>query len=424
MGRAHLDLRLRFAVTGVAGTMLLAAALVVGLNSFLTRAVLHREATATQAFLQSIVGYDSDGLRTDTGGGLMSELIAHIRTIPQVLRANLYGTDGRIMWSTDQDMTGRRFDNPDLEKALAGQLVSEFGTLEEVEKAEHVGLAAPKAGRFVEAYLPMWRGADIVYVVELYKTPIALETTIGRIFRFIAGSAVLVGMLPVASLYWIVRRGARQIAQQQADLHRMASLAGIGQAVGALAHGLRHPLAAIRQMAERLPIAHPADASAPNRIAAGVDRLDRYAREVASVAQSRIATFQPVDPFFLVRGAVSRQRVALRSVRVEVAIDDQRSARHLVDVDPPMLVQAMASILAETSRGGGTLRIVLSEPDSRHTCIEFVAEGRAEPTVPADTDRLGLTLARSMIERSNGRLDILSLAESAATLRITLRVGA
>ena len=109
---------------------------------------------------------------------------------------------------------------------------------------------------------------------------------------------------------------------------------------------------------------------------------------------------------------------------MEVAIDDQRSARHLVDVDPPMLVQAMASILAETSRGGGTLRIVLSEPDSRHTCIEFVAEGRAEPTVPADTDRLGLTLARSMIERSNGRLDILSLAESAATLRITLRVGA
>ena len=80
MGRAHLDLRLRFAVTGVAGTMLLAAALVVGLNSFLTRAVLHREATATQAFLQSIVGYDSDGLRTDTGGGLMSDSIAHIRT--------------------------------------------------------------------------------------------------------------------------------------------------------------------------------------------------------------------------------------------------------------------------------------------------------------------------------------------------------
>jgi hypothetical protein len=27
----------------------------------------------------------------------------------------------------------------------------------------------------------MWRGADIVYVVELYKTPIALETTMGTI---------------------------------------------------------------------------------------------------------------------------------------------------------------------------------------------------------------------------------------------------
>jgi signal transduction histidine kinase len=191
-----------------------------------------------------------------------------------------------------------------------------------------------------------------------------------------------------------------------------------------MALGLRHPLAAIRQMAERLPVAHPTDASAPNRIAAGVDRLDRYAREVASVAQSRIASFQPVDAFFLVRGAVSRQRVALRRTGVEVAIDDRRSARHLVDVDPPMLVQAMASILAETSRGGGTLRIVLSEPDNRHTCIEFVAEGRAQPAVPADTDRLGLTLARSMIERSNGRLEVLSLAESAATLRITLRVGA
>ena len=48
-----------------------------------------------------------------------------------------------------------------------------------------------------------------------------------------------------------------------------------------------------------------------------IDRLDRYVREVASITQFDGASPLPVDPFFVVRAAVSRQRSALRRVGVE-----------------------------------------------------------------------------------------------------------
>src|SRR5262249_24495705 len=153
------------------------------------------------------------------------------------------------------------------------------------------------------------------------------------------------------------------------------------------------------------------------QISDNIDRLDRYVREVASMAQVGAASLQPVDAFFVVRAAVSRQRAALRRAGVEVVIDDQRGARRVVEVDPLMLVQAMTSILIEASRGGAQLRIALSEPDSEHTRIDFTAEqdnAAARSGGATDTDGLGLTLARRMIERSNARLDVPHQGERAA----------
>jgi signal transduction histidine kinase len=352
------------------------------------------------------------------------ELVAHIRTIPRVLRANLYDVDGRIMWSSDDAMTGQRFHNPELNRALAGDLVNEVGLLTEDAKAEHVGLQVPASGYFVEAYLPMWRGAEIVCVVELYKTSAALEAAVARASRIIAGSAVLGGLVPVAGLYWIVRRDARQIERQRSDLHRVSSLAGIGQTIGALAHSLRHPLATIRHLTELLP-GRLTERPESDELADNIDRLDRYAREVASMAQFSDAALQPVDPFFVVRAAVSRQRAALRRAGVEVAIDDQRQARRIVEVDPLMLVQAMASLVTEASRDSTRLRIVLSEPDREHTRIDFAAESDlpAESGGTSDADGFGLTLAQRMIERSKASLDVLHQGERAALFRITLRAG-
>ncbi|HET7881107.1 MAG TPA: hypothetical protein VFL55_09485 [Acetobacteraceae bacterium] len=428
MRRAYHDLRFRFGVTGIAVAMLLAAGFAIALNTILIGTALDREATATQAFLQSILTNGpppASPAGAHIARGSMPELVAHIRTIPRVLRANLYGADGHIVWSTDESLTGQHFHNPELERALAGRLVHEIGSLAEDAKAEHVGLTVPANGRFIEAYLPMWQGAEVVCVVELYRTSAALEAAVARGSRIIAGSAALGGLVPVAGLYWIVRRGARQIEQQQADLRRFRGLTALGQTIGAVAHNLRHPLATIRHLTELLP-ERPARQPGPGEMADSIDRLDRYAREVASMTQFDGASLQTVDPFFVVRAAVSGQRATLRRAGVEVELDDRRQAGRLAEVDPLMLVQAIASILTEAARNGGPLRIILSEPDGEHACIDFVGEPNdtsADPGDARDADGLGLTLAEQMIERSNGRMDVLQQDGGAVLLRVWLQAG-
>ncbi len=442
MNPTRFNLRIWFAVAGSAVIAALTAASALLMSSFLTTTMLDREVAVTQEFLQSIIATDGYGERVfaaDDGHAneALVEFAGHLRAMPEILRANLYSTDRRIIWSSEQALTGQRFENnPELEQALSGTLVSEVSRLEGNDKPEHVALAAGATGYFIEAYFPMRRDGKVVGVVELYKVPAALETAISRGDRIIEGSAALAGLILFATLYWIVRRGALQIQRQQADLLHLDALAAVGQMASAIAHSLSNPLAGIRRSAELLCLEHPNARPAPDDIIGEVDRLTEYVRELMEYARNDAMSLQRVDPLDVVCGTLTRQRAALDRARLEVTIDDKRRVHRPVEVDPPMLGQAMASIVTnaiEASPRGGRLHIALSDPDGRHTEISFTDSGRGIPTAllarvsdPFFTTKelglgLGLALARRIVERFNGSLDILSPEHSGAVMRISLR---
>jgi two-component system, NtrC family, sensor histidine kinase HydH len=363
----------------------------------------------------------------------------HVRAMPEILRVNVYGTDKRILWSTDDALTGRLFDdNPELQEALEGNLVSEIGQLASDDKPEHIALGASATGHFIEAYLPIRNDDAVLGVVEVYKVPTALEAAIERGRRIIEVSAAIGSLVLFATLYWIVRRGALQIQRQQAELGRMEGLAAVGQMASAVAHSLRNPLSGIRSSAELLRLEYPTLKPVPDEIIGEVDRLDQCVRELMDYARSDAVSVQRVEPLDLVRDTVERQRGALDRARVAVTIDDERRTPRPVDVDPPMLGQAMASIVTnaiEALPDGGHLHIVLSEPDSRHAMISFIDSGSGIPanvlpriSEPFFTTKihglgLGLALARRIVERFNGTLDILSSERGGAMLRIKLAVA-
>lgn len=435
------NLRVWFAVAGFAVIALLTVAFALAMSSFLTKTMLDREVAVTQEFLQSILaseGYGERGFANSINPSKSLTAVAdHVRAMPEILRANLYSLDRLIVWSTDAALIGRHFDNnPELEQALAGHLVSEVGVLGNDDKPEHIALMADVTGHFIEAYMPMWHGTELIGVVELYKIPTSLEVTIGHGRRIIEGSAAIGGLIVFGTLYWIVRRGALQIQRQQAELGRMEGLAAVGQMASAIAHSLRNPLAGIRSSAELLRLEHPITKPAPDEIIGEVDRLDEYVRELMEYARNDAMSFQTVDPIDVVRGTVSRQRAALERARVEVTIDDQRRVHRLVEVDPPMLGQAMTSIVTnaiEASANGGRLHIALSDPDNRHTQICFADSGSGIPaallprisepffTTKARGLGLGLALARRIVERFNGSLDIVRSEQGGAIMRISLR---
>jgi two-component system, NtrC family, sensor histidine kinase HydH len=438
------DLRLWFAVAGFAVIAVLGAAFAMLMSNYLTTTMLDREVAVTQEFLQSVLGAEGYGERVfahdgDGANEALKAFAEHVRAMPEILRVNVYGADRRILWSTDEALTGRLFeDNPELQEAMEGNLVSEIGQLDSDDKPEHIALGASATGHFIEAYLPIRREDTVMGVVEVYKVPTALEAAIDRGRRIIEVSAAIGSLVLFATLYWIVRRGALQIQRQQAELGRMEGLAAVGQMASAVAHSLRNPLSGIRSSAELLRLEHPTLKPVPDEIIGEVDRLDQCVRELMDYARSDTVSVQRVEPLDLVRDTVERQRGALDRARVAVTIDDERRTRRPVDVDPPMLGQAMASIVTnaiEALPDGGHLRIVLSEPDSRHALISFIDSGSGIPanllpriSEPFFTTKihglgLGLALARRIVERFNGTLDILSSDQGGAMLRIRLAVA-
>jgi two-component system, NtrC family, sensor histidine kinase HydH len=441
MNCIRFDLRVWFAVTGFVVIAVLGTPFAVLMSHYLTTTMLDREVVVTQEFLQSILDAEGYGERVFVSGGdganePLKAFAEHVRAMPEILRVNIYGPDRRILWSTDEALTGRQFDrNPELEEALEGNLVSEIGQLKADSKPEHVSLGASVTGHFIEAYLPIRRNGTVQGVVEVYKVPTALETAIDRGRRIIELAAAIGSLVLFATLYWIVRRGALQIQRQQAELGRMEGLAAVGQMASAVAHSLRNPLSGIRSSAELLRLEYPAVRPVPDEIIGEVDRLDQCVRELMDYALSDAVSVQRVEPLDVVRDALERQRGALDRAGVVVSIDDQRRNRRPVNVDPPMLGQAMASIVTnaiEALPGGGSLNIVLSEPDSRHTLISFTDSGCGIPanllpriSEPFFTTKihglgLGLALARRIVERFNGTLDILSSEHGGAMLRISL----
>jgi two-component system sensor histidine kinase HydH len=323
---------------------------------------------ATEGYGESDGDGDGDGARE-----ALESFAGHVRAMPEIMRANVYGADGHILWSTDDALIGRRFENnPELEEAMAGRLVREIGQLETDSKPEHVALGASASGFFIEAYLPIRSNGAVLGVVEIYKVPVALEAAINRGCRIIEISAAIGAPVLFATLYWIVRRGALQIRRQQAEIGRMEGLAAVGQMASAVAHSLRNPLSGIRSSAELLGLEYPAARPVSNEIIGEVDRLDQCVRELMDYARSDTVSVQRIEPLDLVRETVERQRTALERARVAVTIADERRAHRPVDVDPPMLGQAIASIVTnaiEAQPDGGSLRIVLSDPDNRHTQI-------------------------------------------------------
>jgi two-component system, NtrC family, sensor histidine kinase HydH len=438
---ARFNLRLWFAAAGFIVIATLSAAFAVLMSHYLTTTMLDREVAVTQEFLESILATEGYGERVFVGDGrgareALESFADHVRAMPEIMRANVYGADRSILWSTDRELIGRRFENnPELDQAMAGSLVREIGQLRADSKPEHIALGPNFTGHFIEAYIPFRGNGMILGVVEIYKVPVALETAIDQGHRIIGISAAIGALVLFATLYWIVRRGALQIQRQQAELGRLEGLAAVGQMASAVAHSLRNPLSGIRSSAELLRLEYPMLKPVPDEIIGEVDRLDQCVRELMDYARSDTVSVRRVEPLDLVRETVERQRVALDRARVVVTIDDARRTRRPIAVDPPMLGQAMVSIITnaiEALPDGGNLRIVLSETDHRHTLISFTDSGSGIPTdllprisEPFFTTKihglgLGLALARRIVERFNGTLDILSSDEGGAMLRIKL----
>ncbi len=429
------------------------AALVIGaiavanamlLSRFLNQQLFQREAAVTRDFVQNIVQSDSslDFLLHPDDPVLRERFrgtALHFDNLRDVLRANVYGRDRRVLWSSNKALVGQVFDdNEELAAALRGELVVEAGSIadEERAKGEHQGLA-PQAHFFVETYVPVLdTQGRVAGVVELYKAPLALSQAI-QAARWRVGLSALAGaLLLFGSLFWLVQRADRQLRKQQALLLQAETLAATGQLAAAVAHNIRNPLASIRSSAELLLDAPPDQVpDGAQDILRDADRISARITELLKLAAPVVAQTTPLDlSTWLAEFARNQQSVLAR--RQQRLHTDLPAGAAMAQADPQLLEHALQSLLANASEampaGGQCLLALQPLSTERYWRIELQDNGsgiapealdavqQAFVTTKPNGLGLGLLLARRIVERLGGRFALASEQGVGTTVRLDI----
>lgn len=341
--------------------------------------------------------------------------------------------------------------------ALLGEdpaLLARIATLgRPVRRLEHTsdgaGAALADALRFADA-----AGARLLLPLQFEGKPrgvlVVGEKLSGALFsdedmqllHTLAHQAALA--LTNARAYEIIRRTRDELVQAE-------RLAAIGEMSAALAHGIRNPVAGIRLFAELARDDlddRPQLASTMTDIIAESDRLERRVRSVLDIARPLEVKVHAGDLAALLATLVDelRQR-APSGITLALTVDDDagRALAHTL-FDTHALRECLETIVVnafEALDGGGSGRGHVA----LHAALDRFGDGRAAvrvdiaddgPGMDEATSRrvfelffttkrsgtgVGLAMAKRLIERQGGTIDVTTAAGRGTTFRIRLAVA-
>jgi signal transduction histidine kinase len=157
----------------------------------------------------------------------------------------------------------------------------------------------------------------------------------------------------------------RDIAERRTLERRLLDaerLAGLGQMSAQVAHDLRNPLNAIAGAAQYLRRRLHGDADVAEYaglIGSEVDRVNRFVAALLHVARPSEPVFAPVAMNRLLRDA-ARQAAVARGLPPDAVLLELASDLPVLDVDAPMISEALANLLTNAFESGGTEPVALA----------------------------------------------------------------
>ena len=438
---AAFNLTRRFSILALACVAIVAGALGFLLARMVTERLLHRDATVSMEFVQSIVRTDQTAHYFETAGSgvpdPLEDTFRHFAEMPDVLRTNVYNTERRAIWSTDPAVMGGRFSgNEELDEALEGHLAYESGRM---SKAEHVSAARPlgarSSGYFIEIYVPVRdTKGNVVGVVELYKAPDELFAAIRQAEQSIAAGAAIGALLLYAALIGIVRRADAVMRDQQRRLVEGERFTIVGEMASAVAHSIRNPLSAIRTSVEVALDRDPGRFREPAEdIVAEVDKIDAWVRELLEFSRPGSVKREPVDVNGLVRAQLADAAIdcARRDIEVvtrfasppPVALGDSVLLQQVLQSLVSNAIEALADhgrLQVETSYADRSATIVVRDDGPGIPAAQLENVFKPFFTTKARGTGLGLPLSRRLVQRMGGTLTLDSREGEGTVATVTL----
>jgi hypothetical protein len=220
------------------------------LSHFLTREIVQRDAELTGQFVANIAsGHGQQvelvkildertdlinlGIGTSTAQAVRNQFYDHLSFLPDMQRANVYAPDGKIIWSSNPELIGKKEDsNNELTQVLSTRKMVSIDYLSQAnhnEPAQKLAQAfnANLQPFFVEDYIPLFaENGSVLAVVDVYKEPQSLLTTIHHGHLLIWLSTMLTVAFLYLAKFWTNRRNETmaKAAQQMLQAESPRSL--------------------------------------------------------------------------------------------------------------------------------------------------------------------------------------------------------
>ncbi|MCZ6884963.1 MAG: ATP-binding protein [Alphaproteobacteria bacterium] len=423
------------------------------LSWFLADRLLTREAEVMAEFIYGALNAEKVGRffalkNKGAQRGDIAKSFRHVGKIPAVLRADVYGLDRSVLWSTEKQLIGKVFTLKDkldrfLEEAFAGETKIYMGVVGNLEKEEHQ-FFTEIGQRFIKFYLPLWfevgREDKVFAVVDLYRSPAPLFEAIEEGQRLMWLSAIAGGVFLFAVLFWVVRLADRIMRRQEAELVESERLEVAVEMASAVAHSLRNPLASIRSSAELALERDPAeDIREPLQdIIAGTDRLAHWVSQyLVDVSPETMAEGE--TDFARALGASMdyfRTQMERRNILPVLHVPADLPRIRTSELAMTQVLNSVISNAIEAMPDGGPLaigvelggvtkggaRLAVTVHNSGKPMTESDIEGAFRPfkTSKSGGLGLGLPLARRILNRVGGELTLFSDEGEGVTARISV----
>jgi two-component system, NtrC family, sensor histidine kinase HydH len=446
-GRRLFNLLRWFSIISLVAIIIVGSVVGWILTRYLTAQMLLRDAEVSREFLESIATTEKtrDYLQPfapHPPADALMQFVGHLPALPDVVRANLYAYDRTILWSTESQIVGQKFEaNDELDRAFTGEIVIESGRLAiDQSKPEHIGLAKKAAetgfNYFVETYLPIRdeSGQKVLAVVEIYKFPRALIAAIDEGVFLVWMTSAGSGLCLYFAFFGIVRRGDMLLREQRERLVEAEMLTTIGEMAATIAHSIRNPLASIRSAAElaREEDRHGID-ECLNDIMSETDRLDNWIRTLLLASRRGSVDLEQLDLNHLVQEILDGNSSELRRRNIKLTF----SAATLPQIhgNRAMLGHALSNIVANAVQsipGQGKLNVETLRIDDVRVQVVVEDTGLGMPpaaarnafrpffTTKPNGVGLGMSLAKRILNRHGGTIALESAKGRGTKVIVTL----
>lgn len=194
--------------------------------------VIHRTAAVTALYVDSLISHHlqyliSPDIPNDSHDTEVDALLTTTPLGQRIVAFKVWGSDGRILYSTNPVLVGLQFPiNGGLKKAFDGNVYTEISDLNEEENFYE----QQRWSRLIETYAPVRVKGEskVIAVIEFYQTMNELE---GEIQAAQQRSWVVVGISTIVMyllLTGLVNRASNTILSQQNELQeKVAQLTGL-----------------------------------------------------------------------------------------------------------------------------------------------------------------------------------------------------